>query len=67
MSTLLWTVDPKGENLTSAAAAADAAKNEKLMEYFPNYDIHRGWSTPHRASTTNIYKTKDGRFFHLHG
>jgi hypothetical protein len=66
MSTLLWAIDPKGENI-SAGDATDADKSEKLLKYFPSYDLHRGWSTPHRGSTTNIYKTKDGRFFHLHG
>ncbi|KIV99006.1 hypothetical protein, variant [Verruconis gallopava] len=38
--------------------------NAKL---FPNRDLHRAGSTLHRALATNIYKTKDKRFFHLHG
>jgi len=68
MSTLLWTIDPKGVNLTAGEATShDPAVTVKMEKYFPSYDIHRGWSTPHRASTTNIYKTKDNRFFHLHG
>ena len=68
MSTLLWALDPTGDNIESTAVAAgDGSKGAKLLKYFPSFDIHRGWSTPHRASTTNIYKTKDNRFFHLHG
>ncbi|QDS75630.1 hypothetical protein FKW77_006798 [Venturia effusa] len=66
MSTLLYAVDPHGANVTAAGAASNS--NADLLEkWFPSYDFHRGWSTPHRASTTNIYKTKDNRFFHLHG
>lgn len=37
------------------------------VEYFPNCDKHGAASTLHRSSATNIYKTKDGRFFHTHG
>jgi len=60
MSTLLWTIDPDNENIKSTDAA-------KVVKYFPSWDIHRQAATPHRASCTNIYKTKDGRYFHLHG
>lgn len=68
MSTLLWTIDPEGDSISSSdLAAGDRTKAIKSLEYFPSFDLHRGWSTPHRASTTNIYKTKDERFFHLHG
>jgi hypothetical protein len=68
MSTLLWTIDPEGDNIGSGeVSGGDKVKAAKFLEYFPSYDFHRGWSTLHRASTTNIYKTKDGRFFHLHG
>lgn len=65
MSTLLWTVDPEGDNIPALAAISD--KGEKLSTYFPSWDKHRLQATPHRASCTNIYKTKDGRYFHLHG
>lgn len=41
-----------------------ASQNETL---FPNQDLHRSGASLHRALATNIYKTKDGRFFHLHG
>ncbi|KAK8052184.1 CoA-transferase family III domain-containing protein [Apiospora rasikravindrae] len=57
MSTLLWTLDPDGDNLTPF----------KLMaEYFPDWDKHQ-MNAPYRGSVTNIYKTKDDRYFHLHG
>jgi hypothetical protein len=41
-----------------------AGSNSKL---FPNQDLHRSGASLHRTLATNIYKTKDGRFFHLHG
>lgn len=66
MSTLLYAIDPKGTNITAAGAAL-SENAAQLEKWFPSYDIHRGWSTPHRASTTNIYRTKDDHFFHLHG
>ncbi|KUJ08286.1 alpha-methylacyl-CoA racemase [Mollisia scopiformis] len=59
MSTLIWTIDPTGEKIPGMSP-----KSEK---YFPSFDIHRQASTHHRNSATNIYKTKDGRYFHLHG
>lgn len=34
---------------------------------FPSRDFHRATATPHRALATNIYKTKDGRYYHTHG
>lgn len=40
---------------------------EKYAIYFPNRDLHEMASTPYRKAVTNIYKTKDNRFFHLHG
>lgn len=59
MSTVLWTVDPENEKITPFGGG--------IEKYFPSWDFHRQAATPHRASCTNIYKTKDGRFFHLHG
>jgi hypothetical protein len=34
---------------------------------FPLMDIHRASASPHRTSATNIYRTSDARYFHLHG
>jgi len=65
MSTLLYTIDPEGDNIS--ALSATVQDGAKALQYFPSNDIHRQQATPHRASCTNIYKTKDQRFFHLHG
>jgi hypothetical protein len=59
MSALLWTIDPADEKISLG--------NPKYAKYFPSWDLHRQAATFHRDSVTNIYKTKDGRFFHLHG
>lgn len=67
MSTLLWTLDPKKDNISGITAVADPAKAAKLLEYFPSWDHGRLQGSPHRIAATNIYKTKDDRFFHIHG
>jgi hypothetical protein len=59
MSTLVWNLDPEGDKIASF--------DPRITKFFPSWDIHRQASSPHRGSATNIYKTKDGRFFHLHG
>jgi len=33
-------------------------------KYFPNRDIHH---TVNDRATSNIYKTADGRYYHVHG
>ncbi|KAH8426493.1 uncharacterized protein LDX57_004228 [Aspergillus melleus] len=38
-----------------------------LIKLFPNEDKHKSHGSLHRSLTTNIYKTKDDRFYHLHG
>lgn len=43
------------------------APNPAVAAIFPSGDIHRAGASPHRTCATNIYKTKDDRFFHLHG
>lgn len=37
------------------------------VDKYKDYDIHKMNSSLHRINSTNIYKTKDGRYFHLHG
>ncbi|KAJ5175114.1 CoA-transferase family III [Penicillium canariense] len=37
------------------------------MELFPNEDKYGSLSSLHRGLATNIYKTKDGRYYHIHG
>lgn len=45
------------------------AFNGKLMEEygFKNADLHRASASLQRQLATNIYKTKDGRYYHCHG
>lgn len=46
----------------------DLLRPKVLEEYgFKNQDLHRAGESWHRRLATNIYKTKDGRFYHLHG
>ncbi|OCK85885.1 alpha-methylacyl-CoA racemase [Lepidopterella palustris CBS 459.81] len=66
MSALLWTIDPKGEALTTATAKTPEGKAQ-FEKYFKNWDIHDPAIGFHRQSTTNIYRTRDRKFFHLHG
>jgi hypothetical protein len=34
---------------------------------FPSQDLHRSQATLYRQLATNIYKTKDNRYYHIHG
>ncbi|KAH7268179.1 CoA-transferase family III domain-containing protein [Fusarium solani] len=63
-STLLWTIDPEGENIQASNLRQ---ANPKLFQYFPSCDKHRMNSSTHRNLATNIYKCADGRFFQAHG
>ena len=66
MSAVLWALDPQGENL-SAMNAVTAEGRAKIAKYFPDCDIHDSSSSIYKGVATNIYKTKDAQFFHLHG
>lgn len=66
MSTMLYTIDPNGDNISSDTLQ-DPEALKKMYRYFPNWDKHRLQATPHRQFVTNIYRTRDDRFFHLHG
>lgn len=62
MSTLVWQINPGTDK------AISLGKNIELLDDFiPNYDFHKQTSTLYRACATNIYRTKDGKYFHLHG
>lgn len=61
MSTLLWQF--VGDD--TPVSIFESAK--KVHDLIPNYDFHRAQSSIHRSAATNIYRTKDGRYFHLHG
>ncbi|KAI0106555.1 CoA-transferase family III [Hypoxylon sp. NC0597] len=41
--------------------------SKEILELFPSKDLHRSRASLHRELATNIYKTKDGRFYHIHG
>jgi crotonobetainyl-CoA:carnitine CoA-transferase CaiB-like acyl-CoA transferase len=62
MSVLLDTIDPDGESISSFTQDRSA-----YNKYFKNTDLHNMTATLYRASATNIYRCKDGRYFHLHG
>lgn len=63
-STLLWTIDPSGENIRPDSLRQ---ANANLFKYFPSCDKHRMNASTHRNLATNIYKCADGRFFQAHG
>ncbi|TVY83511.1 hypothetical protein LSUE1_G006337 [Lachnellula suecica] len=62
MSTLLWEIDPAGAKGTPLNAIIDAQRAKLLYNWFPSFDHHRLQGTYHRASCSNIYKTKDEDF-----
>ena len=46
----------------------NAFKAQEMVDYgFKNWDRHRASASLHRVLATNIYRTKDGRFYHVHG
>ncbi|KAI0393162.1 CoA-transferase family III [Xylariaceae sp. FL0594] len=47
-------------------AAIDLFSPE-MARIFPNGDLHRSLEGYHRILATNIYKTKDDRYYHIHG
>lgn len=66
MSALLNTIDPDGENI-SFAGYSNAETRTKFESYFKNCDIHDMRSSVYWFTVTNIHRTKDGRYSHLHG
>ena len=46
----------------------NAFKGKEMVNYgFKDWDLHRASASLHRVLATNIYRTKDGRFYHVHG
>jgi hypothetical protein len=46
----------------------NAFKAKEMLNYgFKNADLHNAGSSLHRVLATNIYQTKDGRYYHCHG
>jgi hypothetical protein len=62
-STLVWKLNPD----TDQELGPDHANDSRMSEYIKDYDFHKQTSSLHRINATNIYRTKDGRYFHLHG
>ncbi|EXJ71438.1 uncharacterized protein A1O5_05246 [Cladophialophora psammophila CBS 110553] len=62
MSTLIWQIDPDTDHTITLTK-----NTEKMYEMFPNYDFHKMSSSLYKLCVTNIYQTKDDRYFHLHG
>lgn len=54
-----------GGGSTDASNLWDPRTVEKIG--IKNTDLHRAGATPQRALATNIYRTKDGRYYHVHG
>lgn len=62
MSTLIWSLVEQGQKPMTVPESV------KIMHgLIPDYDIHKMGNSLHRGAATNIYKTRDGRYFHLHG
>ncbi|TFK32685.1 CoA-transferase family III domain-containing protein [Crucibulum laeve] len=64
MSALLPVIDPYGSSSSVQLSGSG------LDKYFPSCDKHNAFSPttpPFDHACTNIYKTKDSRFYHLHG
>lgn len=61
MSLLLRTIDPQGKELKATL------NGQKLRDYIFDADKYRRASTPHPASTSNIYQCADGKWFQTHG
>ena len=67
MSCLLWVLDPTSLKLSAATSFAQPSEKAELEKHFPTWDRFNSAGSWYSIATTNIYKTKDGRFFHLHG
>ncbi|TLD14458.1 hypothetical protein PspLS_11222 [Pyricularia sp. CBS 133598] len=69
MSFALWVLDPAGVNI-NAGTIRTAEGRAQLARYFPSWERRFTRSEAgnrYRTAVTNIYATKDDRYFHLHG
>lgn len=68
MSPALATVkfDPDPESSTGDHFLSQK-ETEMTAKLFPSFDRHHAQASHYRKSCTSIYKTRDGRFFNLHG
>ncbi|KAK5045785.1 hypothetical protein LTR84_008878 [Exophiala bonariae] len=65
MSSLVLEINPDFSAPISPTPVRDLT--DKYANYFPSGDIHRMASSLYRRAVHNIYKTKDDRWFHIHG
>ncbi|KAH7391124.1 CoA-transferase family III domain-containing protein [Phaeosphaeria sp. MPI-PUGE-AT-0046c] len=66
MSILLNTIDPEGEAINVASSKTPEGK-AAYEKYFKDCDLHNHANSVYRIGATNIYRCKDGRYFHVHG
>ncbi|KAK7181919.1 hypothetical protein DPSP01_009516 [Paraphaeosphaeria sporulosa] len=66
MSVLLWTIDPKGKAIDFSSIFTPEGKAE-FDKCFKDCDLFTREPSPYQNSATNIYRCKDGRYFHIHG
>ncbi|KAK0498769.1 CoA-transferase family III domain-containing protein [Armillaria luteobubalina] len=62
MSPLFYTFSLVGKDVSPTLS-----RNSELEKYFPNYDTHDVKNFYMSIMCTTMYKTKDNRFYHLHG
>lgn len=67
MSLMLWSLEPEGRNVTFADTRTDPAAKALYNSLFTDYDVHGSLSGAYRCCTSNIYRTKDDKFYHIHG
>ena len=65
MSFFLLEIDPP--SLTSPIRPTELRElNNAHSKYFPSCDLHRQTASQYRKAVTNIYQTRDKRYYHLH-
>ncbi|KPM39360.1 hypothetical protein AK830_g7193 [Neonectria ditissima] len=67
MSIMLWSIDPEGQNVTFEDTRSNPAARALYQSLFRDYDVHRSLDGPWRCCTSNIYRTRDDKYYHLHG
>ncbi|KAH6668285.1 CoA-transferase family III domain-containing protein [Halenospora varia] len=65
MSALLVQINPEADSPVEPTPVRELT--EKYAWAFPKQDLHNMASSAYRRAATNIYKTRDGQYLHLHG
>lgn len=66
MSVLTWTLVPRGKAISMSSLHTPEGKAE-YDSCFKDCDIYARKPSQYKNSATNIYRCKDGRYFHIHG